>query len=310
MQTLRDTATHLDEVLGRGLRVVAPAGIELRYGAHGAGVERRQLEARVGAEPGWEVGTLGRRHHENRKPGQLDDELAERLQVRFISTVNVIGHEQRRRLCLARISQRRARRLRCVRARDVEDPDAVLPQLAGQLGRQPRLAHAARRREQHQPAGAAARSLPVLTEPVQLALPARQERARVELWRQLRRLDRPPGKRRILGEDRALQLPQALARLDPQSLDQAPSGVVVGLQRVRLPVAAVEREHQLRPESLPVGMVADQRLEPWHHLVMPAELELRLNQQLERRGPQVIEPGHLVLGERLVCDVCKRRALP
>ena len=73
-----------------------------------------------------------------------------------------------------------------------------------------------------------------------------------------RRLDRsrrrrPPGQRRILREYRPLELAQPLARLDPQLLDQCPAGVLVGLQRVRLAVRAVEREHQLRAEPLPVA---------------------------------------------------------
>jgi hypothetical protein len=85
---------------------------------------------------------------------------------------------------------------------------------------------------------------------------------------------------------------------------------VIGLQRVRLPVTAVESEHQLRTEALPVGMLADQRLELWHHLVMAAQLQLRLHQLLERRGPEVCQPGDLALDEWLVRDVREGRAAP
>jgi hypothetical protein len=60
-----------------------------------------------------------------------------------------------------------------------------------------------------------------------------------------------------LGEYRPLELAQTLSRLDPQFVDQCPAGVLVGLQRVRLAVAAVEGQHQLRPQTLSVGVLGD-----------------------------------------------------
>jgi hypothetical protein len=85
----------------------------------------------------------------------------------------------------------------------------------------------------------------MLAQPVELGLPARQQRARVELRRHLGRFRGRHGKSRVLREDRVLQLPEPLSGLDSQPFEQAPPGVVVRLQRVRLPVAAVEGEHQL-----------------------------------------------------------------
>ena len=59
----------------------------------------------------------------------------------------------------------------------------------------------------------------------------------------------------------ALELAQPLARLDPELLDQLPARVLVRLQRVGLPVGAVEREHQLRAQALAVRVLVDQPLE-------------------------------------------------
>ena len=72
-------------------------------------------------------------------------------------------------------------------------------------------------------------------------------------------LDRGEVEPRILGQDRALELAQPLARLDAQLVGQRAAGVAVGLQRVGLPVGAVQREHQLRPQPLAVGVLGDQR---------------------------------------------------
>ena len=66
--------------------------------------------------------------------------------------------------------------------------------------------------------------------------------------------------RRILREDRPLERAQPLARLDPELVDERAARVLVGLQRVGLAVAAVEREHQLAAQPLAVRVLGDQRL--------------------------------------------------
>ena len=115
---------------------------------------------------------------------------------------------------------------------------------------------------------------------------------------------------RILREDRALEVPQTLGGLDPQIIDQLPARVLVGLQRVRLPVAPIQSKHEVRTEPLAIGVLADQRLELHNHVGMAAERELRLDQLLERRDPQVVETGDLAPGERLADEVAERRAAP
>ena len=75
------------------------------------------------------------------------------------------------------------------------------------------------------------------------------------------------------------------------------------LERVGLPVAPVEREHQLPAEPLAAPVLGDQRLELGDELAMAPEREVGLDAVLERRQPQLLQPRHLGLRERLVADV-------
>ena len=68
-----------------------------------------------------------------------------------------------------------------------------------------------------------------------------------------RRAPAPPSRgrprqveRRILAEDRLLELSKLLARLDPELLDEPPPRIGVHAQRLGLPPRAVEGEHELR----------------------------------------------------------------
>ena len=69
---------------------------------------------------------------------------------------------------------------------------------------------------------------------------------RVELGRQLERLRRRQLQRRVLAQDRLVQLAELWPGSTPRSLDERPARVAVGLQRVGLAAGAVEREHPLR----------------------------------------------------------------
>ena len=134
----------------------------------------------------------------------------------------------------------------------------------------------------------------------ELAVAARRRRVRVVGARPLAGSAAGTSERRVLGEDRPLELAQPLSRLDPELLDQRPARVLVGLQRVGLAVGAVEGEHQLRAQPLAVGVLADQGLELADDLGVATERELRLDELLQRRDPQVLEPGDLALREGLV----------
>ncbi len=124
------------------------------------------------------------------------------------------------------------------------------------------------------------------------------------------RLGRRRGELRRLGEDRPLELAQPLPRLDAELLDQAAARVLVGLQRVRLAIAAVQREHELPAQALAVRVRGDQRLELADHLRVAPQRELGLDQQLVRSHPLVLQARDLALGEGLVGEVVERRAAP
>jgi hypothetical protein len=121
----------------------------------------------------------------------------------------------------------------------VEHGHAVAVQLEGQLRCQPRLAHPARASDQHEPAGAAVRAPPLLTEGIELGLAARQRRAGVELGRELDRVGRRRIELGILAQDRLVQAPQLRAGLDADLLHEHRPRLAVCVERLCLPAAAV-----------------------------------------------------------------------
>ena len=70
------------------------------------------------------------------------------------------------------------------------------------------------------------------------------------------------------------------------------------MQRVGLPAAAVEREHQLAAQALAKRVLRDERLELRHQLVVAAEREVSVDAILERRETQLLQPSDLALRER------------
>jgi hypothetical protein len=116
--------------------------------------------------------------------------------------------------------------------------------------------------------------------------------------------------RRVVREDRALELAQPLAGLDAELGDERATGLLVGLERVGLAIAAVEREHQLRAQALAVRVLADQALERADDIGVLAEREARVDELLERGHVKLLEPADLALRETLVREVGERRAAP
>ncbi len=116
--------------------------------------------------------------------------------------------------------------------------------------------------------------------------------------------------RGILPEDRALELLQLPARLDPEAADERLARIPVGGQRLGLPAGAVEREHLLPPEPLAERLCGDEPLELPDQLGVPAQGQIGLDPLLERVQAQLLEPGDLALDELLVAEVGERRAAP
>ena len=113
---------------------------------------------------------------------------------------------------------------------------------------------------------------------------------------------------RLLPQDRAVQLLERRARLDPELVDERAPRVLVHLERLGLPARPVEREHQLAAEPLAQRMLRDERLELADELGVAPELELGVDPLLERRQPQLLEPRDLRLRERLEREVGERLA--
>ena len=107
-----------------------------------------------------------------------------------------------------------------------------------------------------------------------------------------------------------MQLLQRRRRLYPELVDEHLARVLVRLERLRLPAAAVEREHELAARALAHRVLTHELLEPADELGRATELELRLHPLLDRRQPKLLEPGRLVLGERLIREVAERRTTP
>ena len=114
----------------------------------------------------------------------------------------------------------------------------------------------------------------------------------------------------ILREDRALELVQRGAGLDPQLGEERAPRRAVGLERFGLPARAIESQHELPAQPLTQRISRHERLELRHELVVVAERELRLDQILLRPDVQLIESSNLFVCECLVGEVRQRRSPP
>lgn len=107
-----------------------------------------------------------------------------------------------------------------------------------------------------------------------------------------------------------MQHPQRVAALDAELVDEHPPRPGERVERLRLAVGAIEREHQLGAESLPQRVGGDQVLELRKHLAVTAERELRLDVVLDRRSTELFEPPDRIFREALVANVRQRRSAP
>jgi hypothetical protein len=74
-------------------------------------------------------------------------------------------------------------------------------------------------------------------------------------------LGRRRDERFVVAEHGLLERLQCRAGLDPEVLDECEPRFAVGVERLLLTPAAVEREHLLRAETLAIRMRGDQQLE-------------------------------------------------
>ena len=107
-----------------------------------------------------------------------------------------------------------------------------------------------------------------------------------------------------------MQVAERAARLDAELVDERGPRRAEGLERLRLPAAAVQGEHQLAAQALSQRVLARQRLQLADELVVAADREIGVDPVLERGQPQLAEPRDLALDERLVGQVGQRRPAP
>jgi hypothetical protein len=115
---------------------------------------------------------------------------------------------------------------------------------------------------------------------------------------------------RVLTEDPQLELPHRRSRVDADLLDERPASALEHAERVGLPSAAVEREHQLAARTLAEAVFRDEPLELRHQLVMAAKRQVGINSILDRRETQVVQPRNLALCERLASELDQRLPAP
>jgi hypothetical protein len=189
--------------------------------------------------------------------------------------------------------------------REVGEVDAVgerIGQLVPGLQREPRLADPARSGQRDQPRARCEQRAQL----GQVRAPPDQRRLG---RRQPARRDRREVEARVLAEDRLLELLQRRPRLQPQRV----TGLAHALERLQrggLAAASVLREHQLPAEPLAAGVLRRERLQLGRELAVAAERQVRLHPVLQRGQPELLEPRHLGLRERLIAHVLVRRPAP
>src|SRR6266545_8245352 len=114
----------------------------------------------------------------------------------------------------------------------------------------------------------------------------------------------------VLREDRPLKPLERRTGFDAEPVDQQLSRHPVQLEGVHLTPAPVQRQHELRTQPLPQGMLGYQTLELGHQLGMPAECQVCLDALLQRSQPQLLQLRDRRLRERLVGELVQRRTSP
>ena len=105
-----------------------------------------------------------------------------------------------------------------------------------------------------------------------------------------------------------MQVPELGRRLDADLLDQGRPGVPVGLERLGLAAAPVQREHALRVQPLAQRVLGHQGVELTDELVMVPRREVRVDRELGGGEPQLLEPADLGIRERLLREIRERIA--
>ena len=283
MRTLRHPAAARGELRDRHLG--ARGHVLARDRPDGPGAQRGQRNV-LSAQPAREAGVSGRHDAEHTRRG---------LVQLCGPAVDVVKHDQRRSPRPGAGSRRRARA-------------HPLLHLMRELRDEPRAADPRRARDDDDDAGAGARPRPCRVQALKLRLAPDQRRTRLELRGQLARATQVQP--RVLAQDRRVQPAQLAAGFDADLVDERGTRAAVGLQRLRLPTRAIQREHQLPVQALAQRVIGDEPFELCDELAMAPVGELGVDRTRERGQAQRLQATDLRRRERLVGDVGQRRATP
>jgi hypothetical protein len=127
-------------------------------------------------------------------------------------------------------------------------------------------------------------------------------------------LDRERGlvelERRILTQNRLLELLKLPAGFDAKLVDEDAAAFPVDGERLGLTTTAVERQHQLLAGALAQGLGLDERLKLRDEGSVPTEGQLSLDPLLERFRAQLLQAQPLHTGEGFARKLGERRPAP
>ena len=83
-----------------------------------------------------------------------------------------------------------------------------------------------------------------------------------------------------MGEHSGVQALQGLAGVDAELIGEQVAGPAVGGQRLGLPVAPVQRQHQLAVQPLPQRMLGGQLLQLGGERIVPAKRQIGVDPRL------------------------------
>ena len=304
-----DAAARGHEPLSGHAGLSVTGRVRPSHGLHVLRGQRRERQRVCSVRQRHARGDPRRRDDEHRRRSHAVGELPHGGLHAVSGAIHVVEHRERRPVRVRRSGDHGLRPCRVVGGRGVEHSDPVTPKLIRQLGHEPRLADAGLSDDQHQAAGTAVRRAPALAEPTELHVAADQGGGDGQFGRQLERL-RVEVERGILAQDRLLEIAELGPRLDPDRVDEGGARRAVGVERVRLPAAAVEGQHPLCVKPLRQRLLRDQQLELPDHLAVPAVRQVAVDGQLDRPQAKLLEPPDLGVRERLLGDVQERRAAP
>ncbi len=118
------------------------------------------------------------------------------------------------------------------------------------------------------------------------------------------------GQLRILPQHLPLELLQLRRRVEAELVGEREPRRPVDLERLGLPAAAIERDHQLAAQPLAERVRGDQRLELADERRVPAQRELGVDPLLERCNAQLVQPRRFAPRELLLVEIGERRTAP